>query len=314
MKKILLLLSFAAVYLQAQEIEDKETFKKCRKEFNKKICLSDEDNDGILLYLDQCPNQAGPMENHGCPWPDTDKDGVPDKDDFCPTIMGPTENHGCPWPDTDGDGILDKDDACPTVPGPAYNNGCYVISCTFGHEPQILMEKFNTDVQNIEDIYNLINKKALDDVMQRIPKKELAHRNAFIYIKYMQTDSYIDKDTPDDGLSPGFNFLMVRFWNKNVLEYARMKYRRPIVFSTSMPPERLDTYRKVIGNKTFDYMMKYYDSTYGKVKISAKPKSSLGFPIGIFVQFITPHKIKVIHEQDNFIYEYKDNKWKQCTP
>jgi outer membrane protein OmpA-like peptidoglycan-associated protein len=67
---------------------------------------------------------AGPVENNGCPWPDTDGDGVIDKDDACPTVAGPVENNGCPWPDTDGDGILDKDDACPTVPGLPEYNGC----------------------------------------------------------------------------------------------------------------------------------------------------------------------------------------------
>ena len=67
---------------------------------------------------------AGPVENNGCPWPDTDGDGVIDKDDACPTVAGPAENNGCPWPDTDGDGILDKDDACPTVPCLPEYNGC----------------------------------------------------------------------------------------------------------------------------------------------------------------------------------------------
>ncbi|WP_415328093.1 YfbK domain-containing protein [Chryseobacterium sp. MMS23-Vi53] len=84
----------------------------------------DKDQDGIANKLDKCPEIAGPIENEGCPWPDTDGDGVIDKDDACPTVAGPAENNGCPWPDTDGDGILDKDDACPTVPGLPEYNGC----------------------------------------------------------------------------------------------------------------------------------------------------------------------------------------------
>lgn len=124
MRTVVFLLVFAATYFQAQNAEDKQVFKKCRKEFNKKICLSDEDNDSLLFYLDKCPNEIGPIENHGCPWPDTDKDGVLDKDDACPQIAGPPENNGCLWPDTDGDGILDKDDNCPTVPGIPNLNGC----------------------------------------------------------------------------------------------------------------------------------------------------------------------------------------------
>ncbi|MDN3692217.1 VWA domain-containing protein [Chryseobacterium tructae] len=84
----------------------------------------DKDQDGIPNKEDQCPEVAGPIENNGCPWPETDGDGVIDKDDACPTVAGPPENKGCPWPDTDGDGVLDKDDACPTVPGLPEYNGC----------------------------------------------------------------------------------------------------------------------------------------------------------------------------------------------
>jgi outer membrane protein OmpA-like peptidoglycan-associated protein len=46
----------------------------------------------------------------------------------CPRVKGPIENHGCPWPDTDGDGILDKDDACPTVYGVPENHGCPALT------------------------------------------------------------------------------------------------------------------------------------------------------------------------------------------
>ncbi|MDO4763235.1 MAG: OmpA family protein [Flavobacteriaceae bacterium] len=84
----------------------------------------DKDKDGVLDRDDLCPEIPGPVENNGCPWPDTDGDGVLDKDDACPEVAGPVENNGCPWPDTDGDGILDKDDACPNHAGPVENNGC----------------------------------------------------------------------------------------------------------------------------------------------------------------------------------------------
>jgi hypothetical protein len=54
---LLLLLSINVFY--AQEITDKDLFKKCRKEFSKKVCLSDEDGDKIPLYLDHVlKNQA----------------------------------------------------------------------------------------------------------------------------------------------------------------------------------------------------------------------------------------------------------------
>ena len=84
----------------------------------------DKDKDGVLDKDDACPEIPGPVENQGCPWPDTDGDGVLDKDDACPEVPGPVANQGCPWPDTDGDGVLDKDDACPEVPGLPEYNGC----------------------------------------------------------------------------------------------------------------------------------------------------------------------------------------------
>jgi len=48
--------------------------------------------------------------------------------DKCPNEAGPAENDGCPWPDRDGDGVLDKDDQCPDVPGTVANNGCPEVS------------------------------------------------------------------------------------------------------------------------------------------------------------------------------------------
>ena len=86
--------------------------------------VKDQDGDGIMDKVDDCPLQAGPAENYGCPWPDNDGDTILDKDDTCPEIAGPVENNGCPWPDTDEDGLLDKDDNCPQEAGPVENQGC----------------------------------------------------------------------------------------------------------------------------------------------------------------------------------------------
>ena len=91
---------------------------------NKGCPWGDKDSDGVLDKDDKCPSEAGPAANNGCPWEDKDKDGVLDKDDKCPAVAGPAENAGCPWPDTDGDGVLDKDDKCPKVKGTLANNGC----------------------------------------------------------------------------------------------------------------------------------------------------------------------------------------------
>lgn len=82
----------------------------------------DRDKDTISDKLDKCPNIAGPVDNQGCPWPDTDKDGVPDKDDGCISLPGPVATHGCP--DSDGDGIADDGDNCPSIPGPLSAQGC----------------------------------------------------------------------------------------------------------------------------------------------------------------------------------------------
>ena len=90
--------------------------------YHKKI--KDDDNDGVLNKNDECPAIAGPIENKGCPWPDTDGDTVVDKEDACVNVVGPVENKGCPWADTDGDTVPDKDDECIDVAGPVENKGC----------------------------------------------------------------------------------------------------------------------------------------------------------------------------------------------
>ncbi|MBP2616725.1 vWA domain-containing protein [Chryseobacterium jejuense] len=118
-KKIIIILGLALlVGCKTQNVSDSS------KESTPYSIRKDKDQDGIPNKDDQCPEVAGPVENNGCPWPETDGDGVIDKDDACPTVAGPPENKGCPWPDTDGDGVLDKDDACPTFPGMPEYNGC----------------------------------------------------------------------------------------------------------------------------------------------------------------------------------------------
>lgn len=85
---------------------------------------SDKDKDGVRDKDDACVDVPGPVENKGCPWPDTDGDSVLDKDDACVDVAGPAENNGCPWPDRDNDGIVDNEDKCPDVPGTAEYMGC----------------------------------------------------------------------------------------------------------------------------------------------------------------------------------------------
>lgn len=317
MKKVIFFLLFAGTYFQAQNIKDKEVFKKCRKEFSKKICLSDEDQDGILLYQDQCPKEAGSLENKGCPWPDKDKDGVLDKDDKCPELSGPVENNGCPWPDTDGDGILDKDDACPNIPGVPELNGCpsKKNDCKeYREKADLRFKKFKTDYADIEAIYDKINKIALDAIIKKGYIKALANKESLIFLKYINNIAYSDQHSCYDGSNLEYNFLISKFWNKNVLEYARKKYNKDIYLSTKIPPEDLKLYHDIgMSNETFDYITKYYDRETMKIKIPGNHKSviSASHSIPAVITFITPYQIKVEDPKKNIIiiYEYKNNNW-----
>ena len=121
----------------------------------------DTDNDGIQDTEDNCPEEAGPEENQGCPWPDSDNDGVLDKDDNCPQEAGPEENSGCPWPDRDQDGIPDKDDDCPDEAANTAS-GCPIVEST-------IIDALNRAGINIlfpADGSNLIGSKVLEAVAQ----------------------------------------------------------------------------------------------------------------------------------------------------
>jgi neutral/alkaline ceramidase-like enzyme/hemolysin type calcium-binding protein len=69
----------------------------------------DSDGDGVLDTDDQCPAEAGPPSNGGCPITppppdDGDGDGVPDAADQCPQTPGPIDGFGCP-PSPPGSGL-----------------------------------------------------------------------------------------------------------------------------------------------------------------------------------------------------------------
>ncbi|SHG25417.1 Thrombospondin type 3 repeat-containing protein [Chryseobacterium sp. OV279] len=198
-------LFFVISCFHAQEITDKDAFEKCRKENSRRTCLSDKDNDGVMFYLDQCPNVqglaefkgcpdsdgdgipdtddhcfevAGPLENKGCPWPDADGDGTIDKDDVCPTVNGPVENNGCPWTDMDGDGIWDKDDACPTVAGKVELNGCLpLIRHLYSAEE---LKKVEEDFLARTKNYNY--HALADQIFKKIEKKYYKHKILYISV------------------------------------------------------------------------------------------------------------------------------------
>ncbi|WP_298556273.1 OmpA family protein [uncultured Algibacter sp.] len=90
--------------------------------------------------MDECPEEAGPEENRGCPWGDKDGDSILDNVDACPEAAGPEENNGCPWPDADADGVLDKDDECIDVVGTVANNGCPEVEEAVVIEPVVTKE------------------------------------------------------------------------------------------------------------------------------------------------------------------------------
>ena len=316
MKKIIFLLVLSGAYFQAQNIEDKEAFKKCRKEFNKKICLADEDKDNIPFYLDQCPKESGVIENHGCAWPDTDKDGTLDKDDQCLEIAGPIENNGCPWPDTDGDGILDKDDACPNIKGLPEFHGCpdpISKSC------RELIEKNRAeylqlvkDHENIGEIYNLINKDIMDIVFRLYPK--------------MKTDSKVGISLPFIELNPNlpcgigcndsskedtFNFLIGKFWTQEAIEFIEKKYHKSIRIKGFIPsdPGRQNKLETLMGKKLFNYLLTYSNEESGNIIIPSQFQQQTEGYFNFYLGFINPYTLRIVVEDQSVIYEYKNNKW-----
>lgn len=226
MKTYFTFLLFSFSIFQSQEIVDKQVFKKCKKDYSKKICGSDEDKDGILFYLDKCPKENGPVENDGCPWPDTDGDGVIDKNDACPNVKGVPENNGCPWPDTDGDGVFDKDDKCPTYAAPT-KSGCPEPDCEayLKKEKKILEEfkaKNNAEKERFAALRNVI--------FNKIPKKFLTGNNIIVSI---HVDTFINDNISNCASMSSLGhskklFLDQLFWSEDTFKYIGNKLKKNI--------------------------------------------------------------------------------------
>jgi hypothetical protein len=103
---------------------------------------TDADGDGVEDSSDNCPTEAGPASNNGCPLPvatpdlDADDDGIPDANDACPFVSGQGDQFGgvsgadgCPV-DTDGDQVVDGLDRCPRQAGIVALDGCPDSSAT----------------------------------------------------------------------------------------------------------------------------------------------------------------------------------------
>jgi len=326
MKKFFLFLLFLFLNLHSQQIINKEEFEKCRKEFSKKICLSDDDKDSILFYLDKCPKENGLIENSGCPFPDTDGDGIIDKDDACPREKGEIDNNGCPWPDTDGDGILDKNDTCPTLPGVPEENGCPKRGdCKeyFEKEKQKLInfkEKNNNEKTKFVALRKII--------FNNVSKEFLAGESMFvsIYVDTFTNDVITFKCSSRSTLyHDKKRFLDQLFWSKDTFEYVAKKFNKNII-----PTYGLNA-TKII-NKDFIIEMEK-DSYYGFMlnfpEVKANERNGLYYPKNkrkpkfdgsgtrLVVNFSRYEaEDEVVAEfseklsQQFYTYKYVDNQWK----
>ncbi len=226
MKKYFLLFLLISSFLSAQEITDKKEFRKCRKVFSKKICLSDEDKDTLMYYLDKCPKENGPAENLGCPFPDADADGIPDTDDACPDSKGPAENNGCPWPDTDGDGISDNIDACPTIPGVPAERGCNCADY-FKKEEEALsaFKKKNTDEKQK---FSTLRKA----IFSNIPKPLLAGKSMYVsvYVYPFINDNLNSQCSSRSTLFHDKNrFLDQLFWSEEAFKSIAEHFHKNLI-------------------------------------------------------------------------------------
>lgn len=296
---LLIFFVFILSCFHAQEIINKDALKKCRKEFNKKTCLGDDDEDGILFYLDQCPKDAGAAENNGCPWPDVDLDGVIDKDDACPEVAGAAENNGCPWPDTDGDGILDKDDACPTVIGVIENNGCPTQNhdCTkFYEEERLKFEKFKNDNKNIENIYNSLSINILNYFKKE--NKNIEIKEAYLnFLDYGPQCLYYPKgyvpQCESSRNTDEYNFLITKFWNKNALENFSKK-KNVLIKMKYLFKDYEQEFSNIISEELHNFLVsrKVNDRN---VVISQKPlrDNEKEISLEIKIKFINPYQLVI---------------------
>lgn len=314
-------LFFVISCFHAQEITDRDAFEKCRKENSRRTCMSDKDKDGVLFYLDECPDVqglaefkgcpdsdsdgipdkddscfevGGPMENKGCPWPDADGDGTTDKDDSCPSVNGPAENNGCPWPDTDGDGIPDKDDACPAVAGKVEMNGCPDIIRHYYSEEELKKVEEDFLARTKNNNYHAL----ADQIFKKIEKKYYKHK--ILYISIL------------DIFSAGCGMDRTDYSADNLI--SRLKYK------SFWDDRNFRKFVNIFPEKTIIPVPRGYDYAYKRfleqINFKGIPQSKLDYRVvfnakGNFVKTVTNKEV-IIPESDfiqiSLNMEEKNNK------
>lgn len=170
---------------------------------------ADPDDDGLIGEVDECPYEAGPAENRGCPDVDSDGDGIVDREDACPDLPADGRGKdGCPVAYVEGDRIviLDKvhfatdkdiilDESKPVLEA---------VARVLGTRPDIKLVRIegHTDVR-ASDAYNLdLSQRRVNSVMQHLVDSGVAP--ARLEAKgYGHTRPLVDDarcDLPDEAL------------------------------------------------------------------------------------------------------------------
>lgn len=283
--KATFILLFALSILYAQKITDKDAFKKCRKEFSKKMCLSDEDRDGILFYLDQCPKDVGSKENNGCPWTDNDGDGISDKDDACPTIYGIKERNGCPDPRIKCLEIAKKD--------------------------SISYKNFKIENRNLSKEYknfgNLIVKKISE-------QKDIG----LVYIKLFDIGpgcyyepSGSNPQCSSTLRSDKYNFLISKLFSKYVFENMKNKLSLSILTSKFFLSSQQEMNNYIdMSSEQYNYFAKNFNNTRLEINRSKTEISPQHLEVNVSFVEENPYDVILYLNSKKYNYKFVNNQWK----
>lgn len=216
-----LLLVLFAWSVHAQNSVNKQLLKECKQKFSKKKCTSDEDNDKIVFYLDECPNEFGVAKNNGCPVRDDDLDGIENQFDDCPQVSGPSENKGCPWPDTDNDGILDKDDEYPLIP-----SNCDVIYAERKKQVEDLKKNY-VDIP--------FEESAMKKIIDLVENKHILTESIAIVLYEYGVGSNDHGPCPKFFSNEKRLFIYQKTWTLESLQYLQKRLNKNIFFLIKGP-------------------------------------------------------------------------------